>query len=489
MFRNFRKLRNSQNRPLALICLPLLLSAICTIPVHATDFVESKPKDTDSTVTSAKSNRDIVNLFRDEMQSVNEKLKWRGERLPEDTIYAAALTGLSWQPAWGKSPLFSMQWGDFKKADTLVKRRKPQEITRLIESVAQKEQRGDAKGTVALAEANFTASEIALNPTLKQAVGKSLRKLGQLERAYNVYAAPFDAGKGTHEADDPVLLNREFRLTAFQLAETASQRTEDESETYRRNAVAFALSLLLQPDTDERALNRDALNYLTHEGVDLDRVALGILQAPNNLPGLPEYAYVASDLLLLRATPRLLPYLMHLAQSNDTHLRGRSVVALAMLAYQRQSGDAAGWSLRLVPNELKEYGLSNGERKMIAQEATEAVRSDNYRLRMAGCVALGLLGDAKSIPILQKLTKDPAYTLSPQIKGMSSRHIEFPVRAAACAAAYRFGYRWNPGGGDFSGKTLDLQRQGGQDVTQDRRNLKKEMIAPLRITPLDKYDK
>ena len=118
----------------------------------------------------------------------------------------------------------------------------------------------------------------------------------------------------------------------------------------------------------------------------------------------------------------------------------------------------------------------------------EAVKSDNYRLRMAGAQALGLLGDEKSVTLLQKLAKDPAYTLSPQIKGTNIRTIQFPVRAAASAAASRFGFRWNPGGGTFSGKELDTQKRGGQDVTNDRRNFRKEMSLPLRITPLDQYE-
>ncbi len=461
------------------LLFPLLLS----LSAQAALVLPSKA---DSREKPAKSSRDMVNLFREEMQLASAKLKWRGERLSEDTVYAAALTGLSWLSAWGKSPLFSMQWGDFRKAETRGKRRKPQETDRLIASVQLRESTGDARGAVEFAETNFTPSEIALNLTLKRAVGGSLRKLNQPERAFGVYAAPFDPGKEKSEA---VSLNREFRTTAFDLALRATQRGEDETEPYRRSAVAFALSLLLQPDTETHALSRDALAFLIREGVDLDRVALGILQAPGNLPGLPQYAYVASDLLLLRAAPRLLPYLMHLAQSDDVHLRGRSVVALAALAYSRRSGEPSGWGAKLVPLELREYGLSNGERKMIAQEAMEAVRSDNYRLRMAGAMALGLLGDEKSVSILQKLTKDPAYTLTPPVKGETLRRIEFPVRAAACAAAFRFGFRWKAGGGEAAGKELESLKRGGQDVSNDRRGLKKEMISPLQITPLDLYER
>ena len=468
-------------KPKPLILLPLLLSLS-----FSRNFAPSAcANDVDTLSSVSKSSRDVIRLFRDEIQDATTKMKWRGERLSEDTIYAAALTGLSWQSAWGKNPLFSMQWGDLKKAEPKGKRRKPQETEKLIASVQQREYNGDAKGAVMLAEANFAPLEIALNPTLKTSVGGALKKMQEPERAFEIYAAPFDPGKKSTNAPE---LNREFRLTAFDLARRTALRREDNSEEYKRQAIAFALSLLLQPDTENRLLDTELVAYLEREGVDLDRVALGILQAPSGLPGLPQYAYVASDLLLLRATPRLLPYLMHLAQSNDVHIRSRSVVALATVAYQRQRNDAPGWSKKLTSNELREYGLSSGERKMIVQEAMEAVKSDNYRLRMAGAQALGLLGDEKSVALLQKLTKDPAYTLSPQIKGTNVRTIQFPVRAAACAAAFRFDFKWNPGGGTSSGKDLDTQKRGGQDVTNDRRNFRKEMSLPLRITPLDMYE-
>jgi hypothetical protein len=43
---------------------------------------------------SKKTSRDVANLFSDEIQQVTVKMKWRGERLTDDTLYAAALTGV-----------------------------------------------------------------------------------------------------------------------------------------------------------------------------------------------------------------------------------------------------------------------------------------------------------------------------------------------------------------------------------------------------------
>src|SRR5690348_9341844 len=39
----------------------------------------------------------ITILYRDEMRKAPEKLKWHGERLTDDTLYAVALTGASWE--------------------------------------------------------------------------------------------------------------------------------------------------------------------------------------------------------------------------------------------------------------------------------------------------------------------------------------------------------------------------------------------------------
>ena len=52
--------------------------------------------------------RETTRLFREELQQCDAKLNWRGERLADDTIYAAALTGLSWQAAWSKDHVFSL---------------------------------------------------------------------------------------------------------------------------------------------------------------------------------------------------------------------------------------------------------------------------------------------------------------------------------------------------------------------------------------------
>ena len=49
-------------------------------------------------------------------------LKWRGERLSDDTLYAIALTGASWETAWGKDPMFSLAWGKRRTGHALNNR-------------------------------------------------------------------------------------------------------------------------------------------------------------------------------------------------------------------------------------------------------------------------------------------------------------------------------------------------------------------------------
>ena len=66
------------------LCVSCLLS--CASPAFAAR------KETKQTITI---------LYRDEMRKAPEKLKWRGERLSDDTLYAVALTGASWEPELG----------------------------------------------------------------------------------------------------------------------------------------------------------------------------------------------------------------------------------------------------------------------------------------------------------------------------------------------------------------------------------------------------
>lgn len=416
---------------------------------------------------------DSNGLFQEEIQQAVSKLRWRGERLPDDTIYAIALTGISWELAWGKEHLFSLAWGDIRKVAPQTKRSSRNQNA-LIEEIGRAYSGRDYRRAVDLATANFSPDEIGCLPTLKNAVGFSLLEMGQPERAFPILSAPFDPQRSQTDVSD---LNIRFREGAFEAAQRARLPKE---------ATAFALSLLLEPG-NSRQIHQNALRYLERSGVDIEKVMLGIMQAPDRLRGLPNYTYAAADLLILRTSPRLLPLFRHLAESDDVYLRGRALIGLSILAHQTHPLGPAGWESRLISHPLREYGLSSGERRIIDEEIREGARSDKYRLRAASAVALGILGGEDVVPLLQKLAHDRAYVLSPQEKGNRSRRIFFPVRAAAAAALIRYGVRVETGEGEFSGRDLDRARQGGQDVSNDRSNLRREIYSQIIVSPVDAY--
>lgn len=428
-------------------------------------------------------NRVAQNLFQEEIQQAIAKIKWRGERLSDDTVYAIALTGLSWQTAWGKKVLFSLASGEMKRVPSLHKR-SPRETEDLIREVKSLQDQRHYSGIIRLATENFSADEIGCHPELKLAVGASYLSQGRPEQAFAVYASPYDPGKA--EASN-VNYNLQFRRGAFLSALNATKGSAFSSETYRKASVAFALSLLLDPDPARPVVNTEALQYLTRLGVDVDRVCLGILQAPDRLPGLPAYVYSAMDILVYRATPRMLPYFMHLTQTGDVYLKSRAILGLGVLTYTERSGDRSDWERRLVSFPIRSYGLSSGERGLIEREVRNAVQNGNFRLRTAGTLALALMGDDASVPLLQKLAKDRAYTLTPQERGHNdaSRRIYFPVRMAAAAALSRFGINIDEGSGEYSGRDLDKAKRGGQDVSKDRGGLDRDSIAQVFITPID----
>jgi len=420
---------------------------------------------------SANARREIMALFGEEMQQAALKLKWRGERLTEDTVYAVALTGLSWETAWGKERPFSLAWGDWRK---LAGKRGGRNAAGVIEEARHRYEAHDCDGAVVVASSDFSPEEIGCDPVLKEAVGQSLLALGRPEQAFPVFASPFDPSRGTGDVRET---DRRFREAAFEAARRANLTKE---------AVAFGLSLLLDPGQESAGVNQKALAYLESLGVEIDRVLLGILQAPERLRGIAAYVYPAADLLAYRASPRLLPFLLHLANSDDVHLRGRAVLGLGIMAYQARPGEPSDWAGRVVWSPLREYGLSVGERKLIAKEIREAADSDRYRLRVAAAQAAALVADDESLPLLQKLAKDRAYTLSPAERDKRApRRLVFPVREAAAAGLARYGIQVDPGGGEFAGKALDRARRGGDDQTNDRRNLRRDAACQIAITPLD----
>jgi len=426
-------------------------------------------------VPRQRSSQEIDRLFRDDMKQAAANLKWRGERLTEDTIYAVALSGLSWELAWDKDHLFSLGWGDCKKVPTLGKRKGS--YASLIGAIDQLYQRHDYRSAVETATANFSLDEIGCDVNLKETIGDSLLAMGQPEQAFPILSAPFEP---VHTLSNVPDANRRFREAALIAAERAG---------LRREAIAFAVSLLLEPGMDPPNVPTKQIQYLERLGVDVDRLLLGILQAPEHLRGLPSYYYAAADLLAYRASPRLLPFLLHLANSDDVYLRSRALIGLGIVGYQARAGDPPNWPLSIVSTPLREYGISSGERRLIDREIREGIASDKFRIRTAATLALGLVGEEDSMAQLQKLAKDRAYLLStPEPGGADhgrTKRIAFPVRTAAAAALARYDIHIDPNNGDFSGKDLDKAKRGQQDVTGDHRNLRHDIASEIFISPLD----
>jgi hypothetical protein len=419
----------------------------------------------------------IGGLFRDEIQRAPAKLKWHGERLSDDTLYAAALTGASWELAWGREPMFSLAWGDFRKSPALA-RQEAQNYIALVHDVQRLYEQMQYRQAVQKALASFTLDQIGCDAFLKEPVGMSFMALGQPEQAFPIFAAPFEP---PHTAVSVALLNRRFREAALDAAQHAG---------LTREAVAFALSLLLDPGSDEQQVHMPALAFLEAQGVEVDRVLLGVLGAPEHLPRLPAYAYAAADLLTYRVSPRLIPVLLHLANSDDVHLRSRALLGLGIVAYQARPEDPADWAPKVALTPLREYGLSAAQRKMIEKELREGVASDKYRVRASAALAIALAAPDDAEALLQKLAKDRDYVLSTPPGAPANtrvRRIEYPVRLAAAAALARFGVKTDPAGGDLDGKALDVARRGGQDCTNDHRNLRKDMASQIAVSPLDPY--
>lgn len=424
---------------------------------------------------SRRTSHDLDRLFSEEMKLAGVKLKWHGERLTEDTIYALALTGASWEPAWGKETMFSLSWGDVRKIPTLKKRGARDRET-LIGEIRTLYQARQYRRVVDTASTDFSLDEIGCDVNLKEYVGASLMALGQPEQAYPIYSAPFEPPASEPKSSEH---NRSFREAALDAAIRAGLKKE---------AIAFSFSLLLDPDRDAARPDQKQIDYLERQGADIDRVLLGILQAPERIKGLPSYYYAAADLLAVRASPRVFPFLLQLSDSSDAYLRARAMLGLGMVAYQARSGDPGGWWQGIIFTAPREYGISSGERKLVDKELREGASSDKYRLRAAAALAMGLVGDQDYQAVLQKLSKDKAYVLLDEGNERSKvRTVLYPVRMAAAAALARFGVSSTQytGGAQLSGKELDKARRGGSDESNDHRNLRKDVASLITISPVD----
>ncbi len=417
--------------------------------------------------------REVTALFRDELAQAGQKVRWRGERLSDDTLYALAVTGISWEISWNREHAFSLAWGEYSRAPRLNGQSGKNDME-AIASVQRAYERKDYRRVVDTAAAHFTLEQIGCEPTLKDAVGRSLMAMGQPEQAFPVFAAPFTPGFSVVET---ARANRRFREAALDAAQHAG---------LRREIVAFSLSLLLEPGLEAPHVDAERIKTLENMGVDIDRILLGILQSPTKLRGLPAYTYVAADLLAYRASPRLLPFLARLADNQDVYLRSRAIIGLGILAYRARPDDPSDWSRRVLDLPLRENSVSASERKLIDREVKEALDSDHYRLRIAGIVALTLIGENDSLARLQRLAKDRTYILSPHNgERDNTRRLFFPVETAAATGLARFGTKVEVGGGELSGKDLDKQKRGGGDATNDRRNLRRDIVSQLALFPFD----
>ncbi len=416
---------------------------------------------------------EISSLFREEILQASQKMHWRGERLNEDTLYSLALTGMSWEIAWGREHPFSLAWGDYSRAPRLNGQagKNDQEF---IAEVKRTFDRRDYRRAVDTASSHFTLEQIGCETTLKEAVGKSLLALGQPEQAFPVFAAPFDPGL---TFGSTAALNRRFREQALEAAARAG---------LKREMAVISISLLLEPGEDGAGVDASRVNSLEKMGVDIDRLILGILECPERLRGLPAYTYVAADLLAWRASPRLFPVLLRLSQSPDPYLRSRAVLGLGITAYQHRAADPTNWLQKVLTFPLLDRGVSSSQRKLLDKELKDALTNDHYRVRVAGIIALSLIGDEQESAAMERLMKDRTYVLlAPNGENDKIRHLFFPIRSAASAGLSRFGTEVAPGGGRLSGRELEKEKRGGKDATHDSRGLRKEVVSQLQLSPLD----
>ena len=417
----------------------------------------------------------VGKLFQNEIRHAEDKLKWRGPQLSDDTLYALALTGASWESAWGKETLFSLAWGG-GRSSAVTHKVEAQNNVDLVRQIKSSYEQKDYRKTVEMSLANFSLQDIGENVSLKESVGNSLMELGRPEQAFPIFSSPFNS---SNDIGNLSALDRHFRELALDAAERAG---------LTREGVAFAFSLILNPGSDSSTLHLRAWGYLEKMQVDMDRVLLGILQSPERLHGLPEFIYPAADLLVLRASPRLVPYLLILSESQDVYLKCRSLLALGVAGYQSSEKESPDWLSRVLYSPIQSFSLSSGQSKLIEKRIREGYNSDRYKIRIASALALALTDVADARQLLLKLSKDRAYVLSTaKDSPFNSRrkHIDYPVRAAAAAALARYGIKQEVIQGDFEGKVLESARRGGQDASSEKFGTRKSSSEPIRVSPQD----
>ncbi len=410
----------------------------------------------------ANAEESVTTLFGADLRNAAKELHYGG-LLSDESVYAYTVTGASWENAWGKNQLFWMGWLPRWKFSLRGKK--------------QLQARADVKNYLVQHDysqafqllSGFTQQQIAADPVLKEAAARQLLQQGEASRALSVLASAYHT---MHKPDEA----RDYRLR--RLAFRAARLSGDEKQ-----AIAFGLSLVLQPDPATHVPYSNALAYLVNRGVNLRRVALGILEAPNGLRNMSAYTYAAADVLVYRLTPSLLPLLFEMLKSGDTYLRSRALLYLGAMDY-RPGSQNRSWTKNILPVSLRDYGLSADQHALIMQTARRLLHDSNFRLRAAACLTLSFMGGEENHRLLETMANDPAYVLQ-KVKGHNESTVVFPVRDAADAALTRWGENLQSGDGTYTRSQLSQLLRRGRNVTNDRSGIRGDLASVLAISPTD----
>jgi hypothetical protein len=254
---------------------------------------------------------------------------------------------------------------------------------------------------------------------------------------------------------------------------------EARRQSANKIAFAYAFSVVLHPPELDSMGWSTAFNFLRPFGSDFDKALVGVVASPDKLPLLADYRYAAADALLYRVSPRLLPFFLGLAQSDDRYLRSRGVAGLGLIAYRTDK--TAMDTVRGLLVEPRELGISAVQIGMIDEIVQKAAEDKDYRVRSAAALALGLIGGEESQTLLQKMIKDRAY-IRQETGDKSSAAVTFPVRVQAARSLERLGERnLNDGSGLYDAKTIGKATRGGQNITKDAMEGKKKVEHSIRF--------
>jgi hypothetical protein len=261
-----------------------------------------------------------------------------------------------------------------------------------------------------------------------------------------------------------------YRLNSFM--EARRQRAN-------KMAFAYALSLVLDPPEYDTTGWMTAYGYLRGYGSDFDKALVGIVDAPEKMPLLHDYRHAAADLLVFRASPRLLPLFLGLSGADDRYLRSRGIAALGLTAFRSERGvDDTIKGLRV---ETRELGISAVQIAMIDDVVRKAAEDRDYRVRAAASLALGLIGGEANVAQLRKMMKDRAY-IRQETGNRDSASVSFPVRFQAARSLERFGEKnLNDGSGLYDARSVGTATRGGLNITKEAVEARKKIEHTIRF--------